>query len=248
MGNTLITGATDGIGLALARYYAQQGERLILIGRRERATLDGAFFTAERYCQADLARADCAQIIADCLEAQGINTLDRLIHNAGIGYFGAIADQTPEQIETVLAVNLRAPVLLTHRLLPHVRDASGQIVLISSVVASLPAPEYAVYAASKAALDEFGDNLRIELQGTGVAVQVIHPGATRTAMHSKIGIPPERMDTRRFPTPERVAEQIAEAIASRTPQRTLGIGNRLMRIAGKHIAGLIDFVMKRRAS
>jgi short-subunit dehydrogenase len=118
------------------------------------------------------------------------------------------------------------------------------VVFISSVVSSLPAPEYAVYAATKAALDSFAYNLRIEL-GDEVAVQLIHPGATRTDMHRKAGIPPERMDTSKFPPPEQVAAQIADAIERGKPQVAIGATNKLMRWAGRNAAKLVDTVMMR---
>lgn len=239
---TLITGATGGIGLALAQHYHARGDRLVLVGRRDPADLNTELFTPESYCRADLAQADAAETVQAFVAEQGITSIDRLIHNAGLGYFGEIPDQPPENIETLTAVNLRAPVALTHALLPYL--TGGKVVFISSVVSSLPAPEYAVYAATKAALDGFAYNLHIEL-GDEVTVQLIHPGATRTDMHRKAGIPPERMDTSKFPPPEQVAEQIAGAIERGKPQVAIGATNKLMRWAGRHAAKLVDTVMMR---
>ncbi len=241
---TLITGATSGIGYELAQQLMQRGDQLVLIGRRDPSELDTAFFTTDRYCQVDIAAVDATSIIGKFLQDHNITQLDYLIHNAGTGYFGDIATQSAESIIEVIDVNLIAPMRLTHALLPMIQAAHGKIVLISSVVASLPAPEYAVYAASKAALNEFGDNLRIELRGKA-QVQVIHAGATQTEMHRKLGIPSERMDTSKFPSAESVAQKIIHAMNSNTTQKTIGIPNIIMRFAGKHLAGLIDFALKR---
>lgn len=243
MTTTLITGATSGIGHALAHIYAHQGHRLVLIGRRDLSDLDASFFTPENYCQVDLADRNAAQTVSAFLEQQGIRTVERLIHNAGLGYFGEIATQDPANITTLVDVNLRAPVALTHALLPQVKRGKGKIVLISSVVATLPAPDYAVYAATKAALDEFGANLRIELARDDVQVQVIHPGATRTDMHRKAGITQADMDTSKFPSAETVATDIAEVIESDADEATIGVTNKMMRWAGKHLAGLIDLAL-----
>lgn len=242
MATILITGATGGIGRALAQIYHERGERLVLVGRRDPADLDADFFAPGRYCRADLTQPDAADTVRAFIDTQSIPNIDLLIHNAGVGSFGDIPDQPPDEIEMLTAVNFRAPVALTHALLPYL--AGGKIVFISSVVSSLPAPEYAVYAATKAALDGFAYNLRIELADE-IAVQLIHPGATRTDMHKKAGIPPERMDTSKFPPPEVVAPQIVSAIESDKPQVAIGTANKLMRWAGRNAAKLVDTVMMR---
>ncbi len=247
MKTILITGATGGIGLALAHIYHDLGERLVLVGRRPLADLNDPVLTAETYIQADLAEPTAAaDTIQAWLDERGLEQMDVLVHNAGLGYFGAIADQPTDNIQLLTNVNLGAPVALSHRLLPHVRRARGKIVFISSVVSSLPAPEYAVYAATKAALDSFAYNLRIEA-GDEISVQLIHPGATRTDMHRKAGIPTERMDTSKFPPADTVATQIAVAINGEQDQVAIGTTNKLMRWAGKHAAKLVDTAMKGRA-
>lgn len=247
MTTTLITGATSGIGLALARLYAARGHTLLLLGRKAPADLDSAFFTPARYIQADLAQPQPEATVTAQLAERGITQLDMLVHNAGVGYYGTVAAQDPANIEALVATNVSAPIALTHALLPQLRAAAGRIVFISSVATALPTADYAVYTASKAALDGFANNLRLEL-GDAVRVQLLHPGATRTDMHRKIGITPEVMDTSKFTPPEVVAEQIAAAIAANSPQRALGFSNQVLRWAGIHAAGLIDGMMKRSAS
>jgi len=114
----VITGATDGLGLALARGMAARGDRLILLGRRPLATLDDPLFSVATYCQIDLAAPDCADVLDRFLCERGITAVDLAIQNAGVGSYGPIADQSPECIEELLRVNLQAPLALTYTLLP----------------------------------------------------------------------------------------------------------------------------------
>lgn len=242
----LITGATDGLGLALAQHYAGEGMRLVLVGRRSLAELDGSFFTADSYCQADLALPDAAVQVDHFLQTQGINGLDLVIQNAGIGYIGAIADQPAQNIRQLVAVNFEAVTALTHRLLPRLRAVHGKIVFISSVASALATPDYAVYTATKAALDGFARNLRIEV-GDRIQVQVIHPGAAQTGMHRKAGADPKRMRWERFPPAGTVAAQIVRAIETRQTQSTPGMLNKGVRIVGTWLgAGLDRWMIRRR--
>jgi short-subunit dehydrogenase len=241
----LITGATDGIGLALARHYHAAGARLVLIGRRPADQLDPQVFTAERYCRVDLIQPFAAQLVAEFLRRQAIEALDLLIQNAGVGSYGSAASQSAESIDLLLATNLAAPIALTHTLLPLLVRARGKLVLIGSVAAVLPVPEYAVYGVSKAALAGFARSLRIEQRGQ-IEVQVIHPGATKTNMHRKIGAPLDRIGWQRFPLPELVADQIVHAIERGPAVATLGGVNRLLRFAGRHAGGLVDWAAGRR--
>lgn len=242
----LITGATDGIGLALARHYHSQAKRLILIGRRPLAELDSTFFTPTNYCQADLSQPDCAAIVARFLQDQAISPLDWLIHNAGLGHYGPTHEQSAESVQTLMAVNLMAPMALTHALLPFMTASSApKIVFISSVVSALPCPEYAVYGATKAALDGLARNLRIELRNS-MTVQTIHPGATRTGMHAKSGMSRQVADWEKFPSAETIAQQIAQAIARGKATATIGSTNRLVRLAGYYFGGLVDTVQRRK--
>jgi short-subunit dehydrogenase len=239
----LITGASDGIGLALTRRYAVQPARLLLVGRRPLDTLDPHIFTPQTYCRCNLALPEAAGQIRDFVAASGWITLDLLVHNAAIGAYGPITEQSPAAVRELLAVNLRAPINLSQALLPWLRPVAGKIVFISSVAAQLPAPDYAVYAASKAALEGFARSLRSETGG--LAVQVIRPGATRTAMHARSGVPADRIAWDRFPPAEQVAAKIERAIAGTQPLVTIGAGNRLLADAGRHLPALVDWLTAR---
>lgn len=243
MPNVLITGATDGIGLALARIWADRGARLVLIGRRPLADLADPIFTPTTYCTADLAQPDAPARIADFLAAQRIDALDLVVHNAGMGYVGDPAEQPSDSITALVQVNLTAPILLTLAVLPAVRRAHGRLLFVSSVAAAWPAPRYAVYGATKAALEGFARSLRTELAGEAT-VQVVRPGATRTGMHRKAGLA-ETALPRRAMSAEEVAQAIVRA-AERPPRRvTVGLANRLASAVGVAAAPLVDAVLRR---
>jgi short-subunit dehydrogenase len=216
----------------------------VLLGRRAPSSLDPTIFTPASYCRVDLAQPYGAQIVQHFLQSRQIDQLDLLIHNAALGAYGPVAQQMPQNIRTLVAVNLRAPVALTHALLPMLRRPHGKLVFISSVVSALPGPQYAVYGATKAALDGFARSLRTELRGS-IDVQLIYPGATRTSMHRKSGVPAS-MRWERFPPAERVAAQIVRAIDSPHEAVTIGAGNRLLQLAGRHAADVVDWLAQRR--
>lgn len=240
----LITGATDGIGLELARLYQQRGARLILVGRRPLGDLAEPLFTADTYCQADLSQPDAAGTIAGWLKQRDVATLDVLVNNAGTGYYGPVEEEPKDTIREVVTVNLRAPIALTYALLPHLRRANGQVVFISSVMTAIPSPDYAVYSATKAAIDGFARSLRIELADTEVTVQVIHPGGTQTDMRANVEIPQKRIERMLIAPPEEVARDIIATIDSGEPAAAIGLGNRVLRVVGRHLAGLVDAGMR----
>lgn len=240
--NILITGATDGIGLALARAYQQQDAKLILVGRRPLSELDPQLFTAQCYCQSDLSTPQSAAALSSWLHEQNITELDLVIHNAALGYIGPVATQSASSINSLLQVNLWTPIALTHLLYPLVKRRRGKFGFISSVVTGLATPDYTVYTATKAALEGFVRSWQIELgaEGNPVRAQLIRPGATRTEMHRKSGADPARLGWDRFPPPERVAAQIMDALATERRVVTLGRSNWLYHLVGTQLAGLVD--------
>jgi short-subunit dehydrogenase len=244
MHTILITGATAGLGLALAQRFRRQGSHLLMLGRRPLASLDPAFFTAESYCCVDLADANAHTTVVAWLEQAQITALDLVIHNAGVGYVGSVATQDEASIAALVNTNLWAPIALSHALFPLVERRQGRFVFISSVAAELPAPTYAVYTATKAALNGFARNWRSELHAAAstVTVQIIHPGAVRTAMHAKSGADPATLGWERFPSPEAVAAAIDAAIVRAPHDATIGGANKLVRWSGRALPAWVDAV------
>lgn len=245
MTTVLITGVTDGIGRALAQHYTAAGAHVVGVGRRPVEAAPPGVFPPAAYCQIDLAQPDAGRRVASLLDALSIDQLDVLIHNAAAGWYGPVAAQSPASIDELLAVNLRAPVALTHMLLPRLAAAHGAVAFVSSVHAALPAPDFAVYTASKAALDGFARSLRIELAGQ-VDVLTLWAGATRTGMHAKAGVPAGRLPVERFPSAEATAAGIARAI-DRRRSASIGAGNGLLHWTGAHLEAPMDGAMQARA-
>lgn len=236
----LITGATSGIGLELARLY--QGYDLYLLGRKPLSDLDPVLFDAEHYCQTDLAKpAEAAEALRAFLAARKVERLDLLIHNAGRGYYAPPDAQDDAQVRELVAVNLQAPIALTQALLPLLKKVHGKVAFISSVAASLPVPNYAAYGASKAGIDAFARSLSVELEDE-VRVQIVHPGPTRSEMHEKSGVPEEGV---KMADTQEVAQQIARALESDRFSVAIGTSNTLIHVAGKHARTPVDWYVRR---
>ncbi|MCA9836606.1 MAG: SDR family NAD(P)-dependent oxidoreductase [Trueperaceae bacterium] len=240
----LITGATSGIGLELAKQFHAGGDKVIILGRKGRDELAYELFYQTSYIQADLSQEDAGARVLSFLRLAEISRLDLLIHNAAIGYYGSFENQGKPSVETLLQTNLYAPIALTHALLPKMSQ-SGKIVFVSSVAANLPVPDYAVYGASKAALSGFARNLRLEQ--TELSIQTIYPGATRTPMHEKSGVPRGKLKLERFPSAQEVASKLYKAIDSKRSEVTIGQGNSVLRVLGRYFQPLLDTVMRRLA-
>jgi short-subunit dehydrogenase len=233
----LITGATSGLGLELAKRY--QNERLILLGRRIK--LESELFQKHLYIQCDLSQPEAAALIVKELERHHLQHLDLLIHNAALGYYGQMLNQSNKNLHELLQVNLYTPITLTKALFRHMQN--GKVVFINSIAANVAAPDYAVYAASKAALSGFARNLRIEGK---LKVQTIYPGAIRTPFHAKSGVPKGRFNETMFPSVDKVAKDIYKAIQTNKAEVTIGGLNKLVRNLGYYFPLCVDKLMRSR--
>ncbi|MEM7737157.1 MAG: SDR family NAD(P)-dependent oxidoreductase [Deinococcota bacterium] len=243
MTRVLITGATSGLGLELAKGFQAKGASLVLIGRKPLEELPPKLFGEHNYCQVDLAEEAAMDTVTEFLTARDITSLDVVIHSAGVGYYGNLKDQPTDNIKDLLRINLYAPLALSQALLGHLKACYGRLVFISSIAASLPTPDYAVYSASKAALDGLARNIASECHDC-IHVQVIHPGATRTDMHRKSGVPEGQFDVSRFAAPAEVAGDIIQAIDEDRFDVTIGRTNRLIRFLGRYFGGVLETVMR----
>ncbi|MFJ5550095.1 SDR family NAD(P)-dependent oxidoreductase [Streptomyces sp. NPDC093225] len=175
--NVLLTGATGGIGGALAAGLASHGARLTVTGRRADALKAAADAHGARAVVADLAvRTDVARLAETCADT------DVLVANAALPASGDLLDYTEDQLDRALDVNLRAPVLLTRLLLPHmVARGRGHVVLVGSISGKAASRSTSLYNATKFGLRGFALALRQDLAGTGVGVSLVQPGFVRDA-------------------------------------------------------------------
>lgn len=207
-----ITGASSGLGLEMARLLVARGETVLASGRRAASDLP-ADFPDCAYLQCDL--SDPAAVARLGAWAAGQGPLQAAVLNAGAGYFRPLAQETPDAIARVLAINLNANITLAHALHPVLRR--GRLGLIGSV-AHKGAAGMPVYAASKAALDGFGRALAEEWRGT-VTVRVLHPGPVATGMAGRAGRTPDFAD-RLFLPPRLTGATLLRALqASRGADR-----------------------------
>lgn len=212
----LITGATSGIGAALAARYAGRAE-LLLTGRRPQAQVTAQIPREAHYVEADQLSAETAtQHVRAALDLLGWDTLDLAILNAGAGWSGDPAGEPAASIRETLEANLVAAIALAHGLSPLL--SGGRLVLIGST-ARRGAPLFASYAAAKAGLDGLARSLAEEWRGR-TKVQVIHPGPVRTDIHAKAGFDPGRA-RRFFASPETMARLIEQALVSGRSRRTI---------------------------
>lgn len=181
----LVTGASSGIGAALARELARHGYDLALTARRVEPmqALAGELQAGGATCAvvaADLSRPGAAAVLAGELEAHGLAP-EVLVNNAGLGAGGAFHESDPTRISEMLYVNVVALTELTRALLPAmIRRRRGRVLFVASTAAFVPGPSMAVYCASKAYVLSLGEAISYELRGTGVTVTTLCPGPTRT--------------------------------------------------------------------
>jgi short-subunit dehydrogenase len=209
---TLITGASSGIGLELARVFAKHRHDLVLVARtepklRELAEEARASGVQAHVIAADLSAPGAAQALTDRVRTLGLE-IDILVNNAGYGLLGPFVE-TPLDVElAMIQLNIVALTELTKRLLPGmVARNSGRILNLASIAAFFPGPLMAVYYASKAYVLSFSEALAAELEGTGVTVTALCPGPTASGFQAtaKLGKSP-LVAGRRLPTAQSVAQ------------------------------------------
>ena len=192
---TLITGSYGGLGKCLSLIHAEEGNNLILVGRSEEKLAEQANSIKEQYnidvqtFAVNLALPEAAQTIYDTCKKNGWE-VDYLINNAGFGGQGDFArERTMEQDMSMIAVNIETPTRLCKLFLPDfIKRGSGKVLNVSSTAAILPGPLQAVYYATKAYLTSFSNALWRELQGTGVTVTALMPGAMKTGFAKAGGL------------------------------------------------------------
>ncbi len=212
----LLTGASGGIGQAIALALHARGASLVITARRREVLEElRSAVAGERVVPvvADLSDRDDVERLAE-----RCSSVDVLVANAAVPASGRIADFTPEQIDRALEVNLRAPIQLTRALAPGmVERGSGHLVFLSSLAGKVVTARSALYSATKFGVRAFAAGMREDLHGSGVGVTTVFPGFVSDAgmfADSRVTLP-GGVGTRK---PEEVAEAVVRGIESGKPE------------------------------
>ena len=183
---TLITGASQGMGLEMARECASLGRNILLISLPKEnlkvlsENISEKFNVQTDFYEIDLTEAKSAEEIFKWVKKKNYS-IDFLINNAGFGGFGAFEEYTLSYVEKMIDLNIKATTRMTHYFIPELKKNSPSFILNNaSMIANFPCPYKSVYAASKVYVKYFTEALRVELESFGISVSLLQPGATPT--------------------------------------------------------------------
>lgn len=250
-----ITGASAGLGRALALAYADAGADVAVSARRV-DRLESLAAEIEQRGRRALA-LPCDVLDPEAIEAAAervvahLGRLDVAVANAGFGVYGSVERTTAAEWQRQLGVNVTGVALTARAALPHLRATRGRLALVGSVAAMIPSPSTGAYAASKAAVRSLGQTLSVELAGSGVSCTTLHPGF----VESEIGrvdnegrFHAERRDTRpaklMWPT-DRAAQVMLRAIERRRREVVFTGHGRFAGFLGRHWPWLMHQLMVR---
>jgi len=252
-----ITGASSGIGRALALEFARKGARLALAGRtredleevaREAARTAGGspkpLALACNVCDQAMVRAAIRTAVGE------LGGLDILVNNAGVGVYGDVEKTTIEDFQAVMDVNFFGALRCSMEALPALKKTGrGLIIYIASVAALRGVPYLSAYAASKAALASLGQSLRAELKGAGIDVMVVYPNYTRTRFflrEKRVG--GARRPASGYADPARVAAAIVGAVEKGRNELVLSAEGRALKWVRRLFPAAADKAMERIAA
>ncbi len=227
----LVTGASAGIGTAFADRLARDGYDLVLVARRRERLEELAKKLRESHA------VEVEVLVADLVDAGDLLAVeqrlavppgvDLLVNNAGFGTHGPFQESDPDREEHEILLNDLALVRLTRAALPRmVARGSGAVINVSSMAGFLPSPFNATYGATKAFVNSFTEALAEELRGTGVRVQALCPGFTRTEFQEVAEVDISALPEFAWMEPEPVVDAALKALAAGEVVCVPGLGNR----------------------
>lgn len=229
----VVTGASAGIGAAFAAKLAEAGYNLVIVARsKERLTSLAHKLTKKHEVDVEPHAAD----LTDADELRGVENLiahrhdlELLVNNAGFGTFGEFASLDIGKEEEEIRLNVLALVRLTRAALgPMVRRKHGAVINVSSVAAFQPAPFNATYASTKAFVNTFTESVHEELRSTGVYIQALCPGFTRTEFQERAGIDVSNLPDMVWMSAEEVVDASLAAMRRKELICVPGLANRML--------------------
>ncbi|MFS2221969.1 SDR family oxidoreductase [Pantoea sp. B65] len=247
--NVLITGASGGIGRALAIELARRGACVFLAGRDEVGLrlLLSSLNNPSRHRVLLFRDYSDSEIAMLAEELSGSQRLDILINNAGVNKFSLLESQSVEEIREQIRVNVELPILITRQLLGRF-NSNGMVVNVGSVMGDIGYPGYSVYCASKFALRGFSEALGRELHGHGIKVLYTAPRSTRTSINSQAATAMNRALGNSTDTPEVVALGIVRAIEKEHLRSHFGWPERLFIKINALFPWLVDNAISRKVA
>lgn len=224
----LLTGATGGLGQALAIGFAKAGAHLALVGRNEdklnqlQKTLETSGNHRVVTITADLSVDGATNHIVETAKLE-MGGIDILVNNAGVSDFSKFEQQTDPAIAQMIHTNVTAPIQLTRLVLNgFIKKNQGHIVFVGSIFGSLAFPHFATYSASKFAIHGFSQALRRELLGTAIGITYIAPRGIKTPLNDARTIAMWTKTGSRMDDPEVVAQRIVEALEKEQQEVFIG--------------------------
>jgi short-subunit dehydrogenase len=216
----VLTGASGGIGRAIAAKLDSAGARLILVSRSEEKLsrlMAELVNDAHRLVVADIGADEGRVHLRQYCESLGTNGVNLLVNCAGVIDFGLFEEQSQTSITDTISINLISPMLICQDLLPLLRQRDeAQIINIGSTFGSIGYPGYGAYCASKFGLRGFTESLRRELADSGIQVSYIAPRATQTDLNSDRVVEMNNALGTAMDKPSVVADQVMRIISNRT--------------------------------
>lgn len=200
----LVTGGSSGIGLAIAKRFAEDGAQVFITGRRQAQLDEAVALIGGRVeaVQGDVTSSDDLQRLFDGIQ-RSAGKLDILVTSSGVSENAVLDDTTEQHFDKVFDLNVRAMVFTVQRAVQQM-SSGASIVLVGSIAGSIGNPGYGTYSASKAAVRSFARTWTRELAGRGIRVNTLSPGPTDTPMF------------------DAVSDELRSALTSRIPMERLG--------------------------
>lgn len=237
----VLTGASGGLGHAMAKALAKEGYRLLLVGRNEikLKQLNNQLGSLHSHLVADLTTEQGRQDLVRLAEQLG--GADVLINNAGVNAFSGFSEQSTCEISKTLEVNLLVPMLITHGFLPQMRNkAEAKLVNVGSAFGSIGFPYHSTYCASKFGLRGFTEALKREFSDQTLAVLYIAPRATDTEINGRTERAINSALGNQMDSPEKVAELLIKQLKTGESRNVIGFPEKLFVKLNSLFPSLVD--------